>query len=723
MITASSESDYEMLTMIISNPTGSTGRLTVTLPANTTLGALHQSVAAQAGLVPGTFELRVKNQEHPLRLTDDEVDTRQLFQAGITNKCRMELSGVDGATPVVSDVRAAGTGGVQSQSENALNALGTVALWSQQQGVSLASGPQLAKNLSYCPSVPTTPNAEGFVGLVNQGATCYLSSLLQSLYMTPEFRAALYDWHYTGSPQDEATCITLQLQKLFVALQTSTVQAVGTTALSRAFGWDEGEAFVQHDVQELLRVLFDALEAELKPTPQGATLQRLFRGELCDYVQCKQCLAESSTPSAFEDLNLAIRSFGVEPTLYASVEEALSAFLEPETLDGDNQYSCEKCGVKRDAFKGIKLRKLPHILTIGLKRFDFDLASLSRIKLNHRVAVPLHWDVGAYCAGGAVARQHSQKRKQMGGGTPMTGPSSAAPMEVDAVPPMDDPLPPTAPAATGVASSSAAATMMPPRASPACAGGVRPIAEGEPSPYSLDGFSGGAGGAAGGEGEGASASAAAGGEGGGVGGVGGVGVGGGGGSAASDDQYELYSVLMHSGTALAGHYYAFIRDFAKQSWYKFNDRQVQALSAEQLEAMCGTDGSRASAYMLMYRRVTADNLTAAPTPPAHLRDLVTAEVESAAAYDASSSSSTMNLGAAQKPDAALSLQPLGSQLAEKHAADAATPTGATGGVQVAPSDASDGAPAAAPAAAPEVFYGPERKPGERGLTIRSHATR
>ena len=34
-------------------------------------------------------------------------------------------------------------------------------------------------------------NAEGFVGLINQGATCYLSSLLQSLYMTPEFRAML----------------------------------------------------------------------------------------------------------------------------------------------------------------------------------------------------------------------------------------------------------------------------------------------------------------------------------------------------------------------------------------------------------------------------------------------------------------------------------------------------------------------------------------------------
>lgn len=32
----------------------------------------------------------------------------------------------------------------------------------------------------------------GYVGLVNQAMTCYLNSLLQTLYMTPEFRKALY---------------------------------------------------------------------------------------------------------------------------------------------------------------------------------------------------------------------------------------------------------------------------------------------------------------------------------------------------------------------------------------------------------------------------------------------------------------------------------------------------------------------------------------------------
>lgn len=35
-----------------------------------------------------------------------------------------------------------------------------------------------------------------YLGLSNQGATCYMNSLLQTLFMTPEFRKALYSWKY-----------------------------------------------------------------------------------------------------------------------------------------------------------------------------------------------------------------------------------------------------------------------------------------------------------------------------------------------------------------------------------------------------------------------------------------------------------------------------------------------------------------------------------------------
>lgn len=35
-----------------------------------------------------------------------------------------------------------------------------------------------------------------YIGLNNQGATCYMNSAIQTLYMTPEFRKSVLEWKY-----------------------------------------------------------------------------------------------------------------------------------------------------------------------------------------------------------------------------------------------------------------------------------------------------------------------------------------------------------------------------------------------------------------------------------------------------------------------------------------------------------------------------------------------
>ena len=81
----------------------------------------------------------------------------------------------------------------------------------------------------------------------------------------------------------------------------------------------------------------------------------------------------------------------------------MDAFVEPETLEGHNQYFCEQCNKKCDAHRvryqqlsnlylllfcislqGYKFKNFPYLLTLQLKRFDFDYSTMHRIKLNDR---------------------------------------------------------------------------------------------------------------------------------------------------------------------------------------------------------------------------------------------------------------------------------------------------------------------------------------------------
>ena len=47
-------------------------------------------------------------------------------------------------------------------------------------------------------------------------------------------------------------------------------------------------------------------------------------------------------------------------------------------------------------------------------------------------------------------------------------------------------------------------------------------------------------------------------------------------------EYELYSMMLHTGGALGGHYFAYIKDFNNQKWYEFNDSKVIQISQEDI---------------------------------------------------------------------------------------------------------------------------------------------
>lgn len=56
-----------------------------------------------------------------------------------------------------------------------------------------------------------------------------------------------------------------------------------------------------------------------------------------------------------------------------NIQDSFKQYIATEMLDGDNQYDAGPEHKKQDAEKGVKFMQFPPVLTIHLKRFDFDM--------------------------------------------------------------------------------------------------------------------------------------------------------------------------------------------------------------------------------------------------------------------------------------------------------------------------------------------------------------
>ncbi|KAI8821452.1 ubiquitin carboxyl-terminal hydrolase 5 [Fimicolochytrium jonesii] len=225
----------------------------------------------------------------------------------------------------------------------------------------------------------------GFVGLKNQGATCYMNSVLQSLYFTNYFRKATFQ--IPSENEDPQKSIVLALQRIFYNLQASP-DAVGTTELTKSFGWDALDSFAQHDVQEFNRVLQDNLESKMKGTKAEGAISRLFVGKMKSFITCINVPYESSRMEDFYDIQLNVKGC-------KNLIESFNDYVAVETLDGDNKYQAEGYGLQ-DAKKGVIFTALPPVLHLQLKRFEYDFQRDAMVKINDRHEYPTEIELDGY---------------------------------------------------------------------------------------------------------------------------------------------------------------------------------------------------------------------------------------------------------------------------------------------------------------------------------------
>lgn len=233
----------------------------------------------------------------------------------------------------------------------------------------------------------------GMIGLKNQGATCYLNSLIQSLYFTDAFRKAVYQIPTEAEAAKSNSAWTLQ--RLFYRLQKDKL-AVSTNELTSSFGWDRGQIFEQQDVQELSRILMEVLEKKMKGTPAEKTLPELFVGKMKTYISCINVDYESSRIEDFWDIQLNVRG-------NKNLHESFMDYIQVETLEGENKYDAGEPYKLQDAKKGVIFESFPPVLHLQLKRFEYDINRDAMMKVNDRHEFPEEFDASPYLSDEAKA--------------------------------------------------------------------------------------------------------------------------------------------------------------------------------------------------------------------------------------------------------------------------------------------------------------------------------
>ncbi|KAL8772774.1 MAG: hypothetical protein Q9209_002119 [Squamulea sp. 1 TL-2023] len=230
----------------------------------------------------------------------------------------------------------------------------------------------------------------GMVGLKNQGATCYLNSLLQSLYFTNAFRKAIYQIPTENDTEKKNSAWALQ--RLFYLLQTSE-EAVSTQELTAHFGWETRHIFEQQDVQELSRILMERMEERMKGTDAENALAKMLVGKMKTYISCINVDYESSRTEDFWDIQLNVRG-------NKNLDDSFKDYIQVETMDGENKYFAEGHGLQ-DARKGVIFESFPQVLHLQLKRFEYDINRDAMMKVNDRYEFPEVFDATPYLSEGA----------------------------------------------------------------------------------------------------------------------------------------------------------------------------------------------------------------------------------------------------------------------------------------------------------------------------------
>lgn len=172
----------------------------------------------------------------------------------------------------------------------------------------------------------------------------------------------------------------------------------------------------QQDAVEFFMSILDSLDEGLKALGHPQLMASTLGGCFSDQKICKECPHRYSKEEPFSVFSVDIRN-------HSSLTESLEQYVKGELLEGADAYHCDKCNKKvcnnhsisehmhffcHDqrlncllhsqvvTIKRLCVRKLPPVLAIQLKRFEYDYERDCAIKFNDYFEFPRELDMEPY---------------------------------------------------------------------------------------------------------------------------------------------------------------------------------------------------------------------------------------------------------------------------------------------------------------------------------------